>query len=292
MSVDRLQERIRKFKNPVILDFYAQQEHIPAHILEEEGDFISAYGRFCIELLEGLRTVIPAVRFNFNAFSVYGVNGITLLSKVMDQASKLGYYVLLDTPEAMSLQQAKTNADIFFTDACPWSADGLVVSSYIGTDGLKPYAANLKSSKKSVFAVLRTPNKSAAELQDLLAGNRLAHMAQGDLVNRIAEPYIGRSGYCQVGVLGSATAADSLRNLRAKYNHLFLLVDGYDYPNANGKNCSYAFDNLGHGAAVCVGTSVTAAWSEEEADGADYIDAALRACDRIKKNLGRYITVL
>jgi hypothetical protein len=92
--------------------------------------------------------------------------------------------------------------------------------------------------------------------------------------------------------MSAATSGDSLRNLRMKYNHLFLLVDGYDYPSANAKNCSFAFDRLGHGAAVCVGSSITGAWLQEGSDGADYMECALSACDRIKRNLSRYITVL
>jgi orotidine-5'-phosphate decarboxylase len=292
MSVDRLQERIRKLKNPTVIDFGIQKENIPARLLDEEGDFVRAYGRFCMELLEGLRAAVAAVRFSFNFFSVYGTDGLTLLARLLDQAAKLGYYVLLDVPEALNAQQAKSNADIFFSDICAWKADGFVVSSYIGTDGIKPYAAYLKNSKKSLFAVVRTSNKSAPELQDLLVGNRLAHIAQADLVNRISEPYIGRSGYCQLGVMSAATTGDSLRNLREKYNHLFLLVDGYDCPNANAKNCSFAFDQLGHGAAVCAGLSVTGAWLQDGSDGANYVESALASCDRIKKNLSRYITVL
>ena len=292
MSVDRLQERIRKLKNPTVVDMGVQKEHIPSHILEEEGGFLPAYGRFCLELLEALAQQVPAVRFGFSAFAVHGPDGLMLLSKLMDKASKLGLYVILDAPEALSAQQAQINAAAFCGNEAIWKADSLVVCSYIGSDGLKPYAAYLKDNKQSIFSVLRTGNKSAAELQDLLSGNRLAHMAQADMVNRLAEPYLGRSGYCRVGVLGAASAADSLRNLRSKYKYLFLLVDGYDYPNANAKNCAAAFDQLGHGAVVCAGTSITGAWLQEENDGREYVDCAIRACERMKRNLSRYVTVL
>jgi hypothetical protein len=108
----------------------------------------------------------------------------------------------------------------------------------------------------------------------------------------MAEPFIGRSGYCRIGMMGSATSGDSLRNLRTKYKHIFLLVDGYDYPNANAKNCAVAFDQLGHGAAICAGTSITAAWQQDGKDGREFVESALAACERIKKNICRYITVL
>ena len=77
-----------------------------------------------------------------------------------------------------------------------------------------------------------------------------------------------------------------------RYKYVFLLVDGLDYPSGNAKNCGFAFDRLGHGAAVCVGPSVTAAWKETESDGQDYVEQAVQAAERIKKNLSRYVTIL
>ena len=73
---------------------------------------------------------------------------------------------------------------------------------------------------------------------------------------------------------------------------MFLLVDGLDYPSGNAKNCSFAFDKFGHGAIVCAGPSVTAAWKDAETDGRDYLEQAKLAAERMKKNITRYITVL
>ena len=148
----------------------------------------------------------------------------------------------------------------------------------------------LKETKKDIFAVVRTANRTAAELQDLLTGSRLMHMANADIVNRFSEQLVGRSGYSQVAMLAAASSADSLRTLRGKYKNTFLLLDGCDYPNANAKNCSFAFDSLGHGAAACAGLSVTAAWQEDDVQAA-YVEKAVEAAQRLKKNLLRYITI-
>ena len=95
-----------------------------------------------------------------------------------------------------------------------------------------------------------------------------------------------------MGILAAASSAESLRNLRTKYPKLFLLVDGYDYPNANAKNCANAFDKFGHGAVVCGGMGITCAWKEAESGEEAYLDHAKAAADRMKKNLTRYVTVL
>jgi hypothetical protein len=51
---------------------------------------------------------------------------------------------------------------------------------------------------------------------------------------------------------------------------------------------------MGHGAAVCASTSVTAAWLDEETDGdgADYIERAMQAAQKLKKNLLRYVSII
>ena len=92
--------------------------------------------------------------------------------------------------------------------------------------------------------------------------------------------------------MASASNTESLRSLRSKYSKLFLLVDGYDYPSANAKNCAAAFDKLGHGAAVCAGSSIVYAWANEPGNPENYLESAMSAAERMKKNLGRYVTVL
>jgi orotidine-5'-phosphate decarboxylase len=278
-------------KNPLVVDFSVLPSHIPPHILETEADFVGAYKRFCLELLEGLKDTVPAVRLDFNSFALLGSEGLLVLEHLLLFAKSCGYYVILDGVEVLSAQSAERAAEILFSDTCSWYFNGLIIPAYIGSDGIRPYAARLKETNKSLFVVARTANRSAPEMQDLLSGSRLAHIAKTDVVNRFSDSLIGRCGYSQVAVVAAASSADSLRALRSKFKSVFLLLDGSDYPNANMKNCSFAFDSLGHGAIACVGTSVTAAWQEEN-QPKDYVELAIQSALRLKKNLTRYVSVL
>lgn len=292
MSIDKLQEKIRKLKNPSMVEFSLDLEMIPSHVLVQEGSEILAYDRFCRELLDGLKGIVPAVRFSMGRFSLLGPDGLFLMSRMTQYAKELDYYVLLDAPECLSRQAAEAAVKTLFSEKCIWHFDGLAVSVYAGSDVLKPYAQAAKASQKDIFVVLRTANKSAAELQDLLTGSRLVHMAAADIIYRLCESLVGRSGFSQIAAIGPASVSDVLKKLRTRYKSLFLLVDGYDYPNANAKNCSSAFDNLGHGAVVCAGSGITVAWKADQTNGEAYIDHAVQAAERMKKNLLRYITVL
>ncbi len=292
MSIDKLQEKIRKLKNPSVVDFGILPEHIPPHIQERDGDFVNAYEYFCTELLQGLKAVVPAVRFSLGTMALYGADGMVALGNLLRAAKNLGYYVFLDCPDAFSAQDAKRAAAILMDESSSFVFDGLIINAYIGSDSLKPYCAKLQETGKDLFVTVRTSNKSAPEVQDLLTGSRLVHMAMADVVYRYAEPLVGRSGYCRVAAVAAASSADSLRTLREKYKQMFLLLDGYDYPNANAKNCSNAFDRLGHGAIACAGTSITAAWQECPVDEQDFVRLAVGSAERMRKNLTRYVTIL
>ena len=288
MSVDILQEKIRKTKNPSVLELILTVSDLPSRVARNaEGD-----AAYCGELMEHLKGIVPAVRVSFTAFALLGHDGLYQLSETLKKAAELGFYVLLDAPEILSPASAKMSAESLLGEGRIYPCDGLVISGYLGSDVIKPFLPYCKKAKKDIFVVARTANKSAPELQDLLAGTRLVHAAAADHVNRYGADTAGKTGYTNVGILAAASSAESLRNLRTKYPKLFLLVDGYDYPNANAKNCANAFDKFGHGAVVCGGMGITCAWKEAESGEEAYLDHAKAAADRMKKNLTRYVTVL
>ena len=290
MSIDVLHEKIRKLKNPSMVDFGIKADCLPHHLLEEEGSFCAAYARFCRELMTQLKGLVPAVRFPFGAFALMGAEGLTLLSALLREAGEMGYYVVLDCPEIHSPWGADRAAEMIFgSDSYP--SDALVISPYIGSDALKPFVPYCKNGK-ALFVIVRSANKSAMELQDLMTGTRLVHTAAAEMVNRFGESILGKCAYSQIGALVSAGAAQSVQTLRSKQKSMYFLVDGIDYPSGNAKNCSYAFDRFGYGAVICAGPSITAAWKESETDGRDYLAQAQLAAERMKKNITRYITIL
>lgn len=292
MSIDVLQDKIRKCKNPSVVDLSLNAVDVPEHLLMVEGSRAKAYSRFCRELLEKLRGTVPAVRVGFTAFGVLGPEGIQELMAVLKTARNMGYYVILEAPYILSPMMAAGVSEAVFGENAIYPCDGLIISAYPGSDVIKPFLPYVKDGKKDLFCVVRTSNKSAPEIQDLLSGSRLVHAAAADQINRFGADNTGKFGYARVAVVAGANSPESLRSLRSKYPRLFLLVDDMDYSGCNAKNCSYAFDKFGHGAAVCAGPGVTLAWKTAETDGADYLDQALAAAERMKKNLSRYATVM
>ena len=292
MSIDVLQDKIRKTKNPSVVDLALGSSDLPAHLLVEGEHPARVYGKFCREILEKLKGTVPAVRIGFTAFAVLGPEGLEELMSILKTAKSLGYYVILEAPYILSPMMATAVADAFFSEKAIYPCDGLIIGSYPGSDVIKPFLPFAKEGKKDLFCVVRTSNKSAPELQDLLSGSRLVHAAAADQINRFGADLTGKFGYARISVVAGANSPESLKNLRSKYPRLFLLVDDMDYSGCNAKNCSFAFDKFGHGAAICAGPTITQAWKQAETDGTDYLEQALAAAERMKKNLTRYTTIM
>ncbi len=293
MAIDRLQERIRKMRCPLVLDMGAAHE-VPEFVMGIDDR--RKFYQFCWELLEGLKGLIPAVRFRMATFALMGGDGITVLQSLLSKAQKMGYYVLLDVPEALSPQEAERSAKMLLEEGSRWCFNGLVVSFYMGSDGLRPYIPLLRQNDRELFAVIRTGNRSAPELQDLLTGGRLVHMAAADVVSRLADANPGRYGYKDLGALVSASSDTNLKTLREKYRNMFLLVDSMEYSSVNGRKVSYAFDSLGHGAAVCVGPTITGEFDRVRyRQGActqeAYFQCAAEAVERLKNTISSYIQI-
>ena len=282
MSIDKLQNKIRKLKNPSMILFSPDASKVPASY--RTGNDSTDFLQYANDLLTALSGIVPAVRFDFNAFAV--TDGLSILKQLLETANKLDYYVVLDAPAIHTPGAASFAAEQLSEK---WKFDGLLVNCYIGSDGVKPFVDRIAKSERDLFFVLRTGNKSASEIQDLLTGTRLVYTVVADMAKRLGEDITARCGYSRIAGVGPATSADTLCQLRTKYPAMFLLIDGYDYSGANAKNCSMAFDKFGHGAVACVGDSVIAAWQEESADP---MEAAIRAAEKMKKNLNRYLDIL
>lgn len=288
MSIDALQAQIRKLKNPLVVPFSLDSTLIPPQFSNQCENPIQAYCLYAKQLLTALKGKIPAVRFSFAPFALAGAEGLACLTELLAFAQKQKLYVLLDLPEIWSVRDAQLSLEALQK----WSFGAVVISCFMGSDIVRIFAEGLCKEERAVFATLRTGNKSASELQDLLTGSRLVYTVAADSLKRQAQPYIGKSGYSALAGVGPATSADCLRTLRGKYPELFLLVDGFDCVGANAKNAACAFDKLGHGAAVCTGSGVVGAWHETDITEPEPVEQALQAVDRMQKNLLKYVTIL
>ena len=286
MSIDVLKNKIRKLRNPSALTIAPTPDAVPPMFASAFEDPAQAMGEYCLKVLEGLKGQLPAVKVSFGAFALYGPGGLVQLRSVLDEARRLGYYVILDWQRQEDEAGAKAAAKLLLGES--WPCDAVMVCAYAGSGSVKPYIAEANKEKKDVYVVLKTGGKSGSELQDLQTGGRMVYTAGADLLAKLGDPALERCGYSRVAAVCAANHASSIRNLRGKYPKLFLLVDGLEAANANARNASYAFDKMGYGALVCC--DLLRSWLENPEN--DPVEEVVAAAQRMKRNVTTYVTVL
>ena len=73
MSIDKLQEKIRKTKNPSVVDLTLSADLLPPQLAEL--GLVKGWGKYALELMEAMKGLVPAVRFNFSTYALRGAGG-------------------------------------------------------------------------------------------------------------------------------------------------------------------------------------------------------------------------
>ncbi|MCQ2419242.1 MAG: hypothetical protein MJ085_05590 [Clostridia bacterium] len=305
MSIDVLQSKIRKLKNPTVLKLSPSVSELPPQVLskavETHGNTLQAvaegYREYCFALLDSLCKLIPAVSVAAAPFFALGSAGLSVLERVLSYAKQKDYYVIFDLNCALPPEQSQLLADGVFAGTCvgdamlsPYSADCVTVNGYHGTDSIRPWLPYCKQDKSLVLLV-KSANKSGREVQELLSGDRVIYTAMADLAMRWSTGLFGANGYSQIAV-SCCTGNGVLSQMRKNYDRLFLLVDGLDAPSISVMHTADAFDRFGHGAAVLVGSRITSAWKKQETDGADYLALAKAAAEKLKTDFLKNVVIL
>jgi orotidine-5'-phosphate decarboxylase len=309
--MDALQEKIRQKKNPTVAGLDPKLDYIPQFIQEEAfGKYgktlkgaAEAYRLFCRGLIDALYEVVPAVKPQSAYFEVLGSAGIEALEDVVAYAKEKGLYVIMDAKRGDIGSTCEAYAQAYLGGISldgenvlsPFDCDCMTVNGYLGTDGIKPFTALCKERDKAIFLLVKTSNPSSRELQDLIAGDRLVHIAMADLAVRLTEKekLVGKSGWSQIGAVVGATHPEDLKNLRAKYPQIFFLVPGYGAQGGKAQDVQYAFDRLGHGAIVNSSRGIMCAWKKtEDETGRNYQEAAKKEAIRMRDDICRYVTIL
>jgi len=286
MSFARLQERINELQNPTVVGLDPDLSHVPNHILDkhykERGETLEAASLAVVEfnagLIDALCDIVPAIKPQSAYYEILGAYGVLALSKTCDYAKAKGMYVIVDgkrndigsTAAAYSAAYLGT-VKVGESEIMPFNADALTVNAYLGSDGIKPFIETAVKYNKAVFALVRTSNPSAGELQDKLIGKETLYTTVGDLMEKISYDTIDEYGYTCVGAVVGATYPQEAELLRKRLKHTFFLVPGYGAQGGSADEAACAFDEKGHGAIVNSSRGIIAAWKKR---GGDYATTA------------------
>jgi orotidine-5'-phosphate decarboxylase len=114
----------------------------------------------------------------------------------------------------------------------PWGsvaglgADAFTANPLLGSDALEPLVAAAVAAGAGVFALVRTSNPGAADLQDQPAPEQPLHERLAALVDGLAERLLGSGGLSGMGAVVGATAPEHIARLRSLMPRSVFLIPG------------------------------------------------------------------
>ncbi|MCL2004284.1 MAG: orotidine-5'-phosphate decarboxylase [Oscillospiraceae bacterium] len=302
MAIDRLIEAIERKKNPTVLGLDPRPDHIPPSVTEKHtakhGQTLKAlqgaYKEYVFTLMDALRDLVPAVKFQSACYEALGPGGMEVMRQGVLWARNLGLFVIIDGKrgDIGSTSEAYSAAFLGRTQAGDallpvFDADALTVNPYLGSDNLTPFLKDCETYDKMVFVLVKTSNKSSVEVQELTAGDRPLYRVVAEQVSRAGRHLAGQYGYLKTGIVAGATQPAALRQLRKDHPELFFLVPGYGEQGGKAEDLAPAFDRHGRGALVNNSRGICRAW--KKSGTADYADAARKAAARMRDELKKAI---
>ena len=287
MSFVRLSKLISQKNNPTVAGLDPRLDHLPPDLrepaerdgtLEAAADAILAFNK---GLIDALADVVPAVKPQLACYEAFGLPGMKALRETMLYAAAKGLYVIADAKRNDVGSTAEAYADAFLGETIvggqrhrPFPADCLTVNPYLGSDGVLPFVERCRKFDRAVFALAKTSNPSAGELQD-------KDLEGAPLYRRVAE-LAEAWDPAYVGLVVGATYPAQLDELRRALPRTFFLIPGYGAQGGGASDVAAGFGEGGTYAIVNSSRAIACAWQKS---GLPYQEAARAEAVRMKEDL-------
>jgi orotidine-5'-phosphate decarboxylase len=227
---------------------------------------------FCRRAIAAAGPACVAAKLQLASFERFGAAGWNAFERVAAAAADAGLLVIADAKRGDVDVTARAYAEAFLRPPI----DALTVNPSLGGDALAPFLEAATAGGRGLFAVVRTSNPGAADLQDLpLAAGGLWHEEVARRVAGWGAASVDASGLSALGAVVGATVPERLAALRALMPHQPFLVPGVGAQGGRPEALGPAFGGRAAGALVSASRSII--FAQEPRRAAESLREALWA---------------
>jgi orotidine-5'-phosphate decarboxylase len=193
----------------------------------------TAVAAHCRSLIERAGPACVAVKPQLACFERLGAPGWAALADVCAAARAAGLLVIADGKRGDVPVTASAYAQALVGETpTPWGpvsglgVDAFTANPLLGGDALEPLVEAAVAAGAGIFALVRTSNPGAADIQDLLAPEEPLHERLARLVDGLAPRLLGAGGLSGMGAVVGATAPEHIGRLRELMPRSVFLVPG------------------------------------------------------------------
>ncbi|HVO55538.1 MAG TPA: orotidine-5'-phosphate decarboxylase [Solirubrobacterales bacterium] len=193
----------------------------------------AAVAAHCRGLIASAGPACVAVKPQLACFERLGAPGWAALAEVCAAAREAGLLVLADGKRGDVPVTAAAYAQALVGETpTPWGpvaglgADAFTANPLLGLDALEPLVAAAAEAGAGVFALVRTSNPGAADVEDLPAPDVPLHERLAALVDGLSGRLLGESGLSGMGAVVGATEPEHIGRLRESMPRSVFLIPG------------------------------------------------------------------
>ncbi|MGE5281443.1 MAG: orotidine-5'-phosphate decarboxylase [Chloroflexota bacterium] len=187
----------------------------------------------CRSLIERAGPACVAAKPQLACFERLGAPGWAALEGVCAAAREAGLLVLADGKRGdVSVSAAAYAQALVGETDTPWGpvaglgVDAFTANPLLGRDALEPLVAAAAAAGAGVFALVRTSNPGASDVQDLPAPDRPLHERLAGIVDDLSGRLLGENGLSGMGAVVGATAPEHIARLRSLMPRSLFLLPG------------------------------------------------------------------
>ena len=234
----------------------------------------------CRSLIERAGPACVAVKPQLACFERLGAPGWAALAEVSAAAQEAGLLVIADGKRGdVPVTAAAYAQALVGKTPTPWGpvaglgADAFTANPLLGGDALEPLIAAAELAGAGIFALVRTSNPGAADIQDQPSPEQPLHERFATLVDELSGRLLGEGGLSGMGAVVGATAPEHIARLRSLMPRSIFLIPGVGAQGGQPELLGAAF-SPGFGAAL-VAASRGIASAEDPAAAAESLRATV-----------------
>ena len=302
--IDKLIDKIKKTKAPVVVGLDPMLSHVPEHIQKasfaEYGETLAgaadAVWKFNRAIIDATYDLIPAVKPQVAMYEQFGVEGMKAFQKTVEYCHEKDLIVIGDVKRgdigstSAAYAAGHLGKVAIGSRICTaFDEDFITVNPYLGTDGIRPFVDVCREEKKGLFILVKTSNPSSGEFQDRLIEGKPLYEHVAEKVASWGADCMGDS-YSSIGAVVGATYPEIGKALRKVMPKSFILVPGYGAQGGKGKDLVHYFNEDGLGAIINSSRGIIAAWKQEAYAGfgaEHFADASRQAVIDMIDDIGK-----
>ena len=206
-------------------------------------------------------------------FERLGWPGWLALQNVCEAARESGLLVIADGKRGDVPVSARAYGQAMVGETLtPWGsvqglgADAFTVNPMLGADSLESMVASAEAAGAGIFALVRTSNPGAADIQDLETPEGPVHERVATMVDSFSDRLAGDGGSLSgMGAVVGATEPEHIERLRSLMPRAILLIPGVGAQGGRPEDLGPAFAPGRAGALVAASRSIASSANPAEA---------------------------